>query len=133
MDLNISLPVLLVKGIGELDFPKALKRDLFTTTISCQSVYLNSSETARNESLFIVCKASTYIHQNSVVKDNVLANFMNILTPNLVNFYHKPVLVNNPQDRLRIEIVDYHFERQKVSALAVFELTGKVSNKLLAV
>ena len=68
MNLNTSILVTIKDSVGELEFPHALKRDLFTLTISCQSLFIESNEAATNKGFLIVCDASFYISQNGVMK-----------------------------------------------------------------
>ena len=55
MNINTSTAVTIQNGVGELEFPKALKRDLLMSTIYCQSLYFNGNTSASNEGLFVVC------------------------------------------------------------------------------
>ena len=68
MNLNTSILVVIKNGVGYLEFPKALKRDLFMSTISCQSLFIEAKESATNKGFLIVCDASFYIDQNGVMK-----------------------------------------------------------------
>ena len=133
MNLNTSTMVSIKNGVGELEFPHALKRDLLTSTIHCQSLYINANPTAKNEGLFIVCDCSYYITQNGTTKKNILAMFQNKKAANIVYFSNHRVPITTPQDRLKIEVVDAEGVCQKVSALATFDIAGSVSNKLLAI
>ena len=133
MNLNTSTMVSIANGIGELEFPHALKRDLLTSTIHCQSLHINANPAAKNEGLFIVCDGSYYITQNGVPKKNILAMFQNKKAVNMVYFPNHRMPITTPQDRLKIEVVDAEGVCQKVSALATFDIAGYVSNKLLAI
>ena len=68
MNLNTSILVIIKNGVGELQFPQALKRDLLMSTISCKSLFIEVNESATNKGFLIVCDASFYIDQNGVVK-----------------------------------------------------------------
>ena len=68
MNLNTSILVVIKNGVGILEFPKALKRDLFMSTISCQSPFIEADESATNKGFLIVRDPSLYIDQNGVVK-----------------------------------------------------------------
>ena len=133
MNLNTSTAVQIQNGIGELEFPQALKRDLLTSTIRCLALHLSRNTPTSSEGLFVVCDGSYYITQNGVAKKNVLAMFENKISSNVTQFFDHRLPLNVPQDRLTIEIVNYDGVVQKVSALAVFDLAGCVSNKLLAI
>ena len=133
MNLNTSTAVAIQNGVGELEFPKALKRDLLISTIYCQSLYFNGNTSASNEGLFVVCDGSYYITRNGVAKKNILAMFQNKATTNIVHFSDHRLPINVPQDRLTIEIVDHKGVRQQISAQAVFDIAGRVSDKLLAI
>ena len=132
MNLNTSTAVTIQNGVGELEFPKALKRDLMST-IYCQSLYFNGNTSASNEGLFVVCDGSYYITRNGVAKKNILAMFQNKTATNIIHFSDHRLPINVPQDRLTIEIVDHKGVRQQISAQAVFDIAGRVSDKLLAI
>ena len=133
MNLNTSTMVSIANGVGELEFPHALKRDLLMSTIQCQSLYIDANPAAKNEGFFIVCDCSYYITQNGMAKKNILAMFQNKKSVNIVYFPTHRVPITTPQDRLKIEIVNGAGDCQKGSALAVFDIDGCVSNKLLAI
>ena len=67
MNLNTSILVIIKDGVGELEFPHALKRDLFMSTICCQSLFLEANESSTNKGFLIVCDASFYISQNGEI------------------------------------------------------------------
>ena len=131
MNLNTTTAVTIQNGVGELEFPQALKRDLLMSTIYCQSLYFSDNSSATNEGLFIICDGSYYITHNGVAKTNILAMFQNKTNANIIHFSDHRLPITVPQDRLKIEIVDCKGVTQKVSALAVFDIAGCVSNKLL--
>ena len=133
MNLNTSILAVIKNGVGYLEFPKALKRDLFMSTISCQSLFLETNESATNKGFLIVCDASFYIVQNGVVKKNILGMFQHRTKVKTIYFHGHTLPITTPQDRLQIEIVDSEGALQNVSALATFDITGCVSNKLLAI
>ena len=133
MNLNIATSVTIQDGVGEFDFPQALKRDLLTSTIYCQSLYLKANTSADNEGLFFVCDGSYYITRNGGVEKNVLAMFQNKPATNTINFYDHKLPITSPQDKLRVEIVDCQGVTQKVSGLAVVGISGRVVNKPLAI
>ena len=133
MNLNTSTAVLIQNGVGELEFPQAFKRDLLTANIYCQSLYIHENSLAVNEGFFVVCDGSYFIKSNGEISKNVLAMFQNKAVANIVHFSEHRHPITTPQERLQIEIVDYHGERRKVSALAVFCITGLVANFLLTI
>ena len=133
MNLNTSTAVQITNGVGELEFPQALKRDLLMSTICFISLYLNGNTSATNGGLFVVCDGSYYITQNGTTKKNVLAMFQNKSNGDIIHFSDHRLALNVPQDRLTIEIVNFEGSLQQVSALAVFDIAGCVSNKLLAI
>ena len=55
MNLNTSILVIIKNGVGELQFPQALKRDLFMSTINCKSLFIEANESATNKGFLIVC------------------------------------------------------------------------------
>ena len=133
MNLNSSILVIIKNGVGCLEFPQALKRDLFSSTINCQSLFLEANEAATNKGFLIVCDASFYIDQNGVVKKNILGMFQHRTKVKTIYFHGPKLPITTPQDRLQIEIVDSKGVLQNVSAMASFEIAGCVSNKLLAI
>ena len=133
MNLNTSSIVKIREGVGELEFPQALKRDLLTTSIYCQSLHFSENYLAVNEGFFVVCDASYFIKSNGEVSKNILAMFQNKATTNTLHFSEHRYGITTPQERLQIEIVNTHGERQKVSALAVLGLVGPVANYLLTI
>ena len=133
MNLNTSTVVVIQNGVGELEFPQALKRDLSMSTITCQSPYLEANENASNEGFFIVCDGSFYITQNGMVRKNILAMFQHKAVVNIVYFKDHKLPISTPQDRLKIEIVNSDGVRQDVSGLATFDIVGCVSNTLLTI
>ena len=133
MELNISIPVNIVKGFGELEFPKALKREPLLSTIQCQNLFFGSNSAAKNEPFMLICSGSQYWTQNQKMKNNVLAMFQNSKNPNTISFDYHPLPITSPQDKLVLEIVDFHGIRQNVSCLGTFHMTGKVANKLFAI
>ena len=133
MNLNTSVLVIIKNGIGELQFPQALKRDLFMSTISCKSLFIEANESATNKGFLIVCDASYYIDQNRLMKKNILGMFQHRAKAKTIYFHDQNLPITTPQDRLKIEIVDSKGLLQDVSALATFEIAGCVSNKLLTI
>ena len=133
MNLNTSVLVIIKNGIGELQFPQALKRDLFMSTISCKSLFIEANESATNKGFLIVCDASYYIDQNRLMKKNILGMFQHRAKAKTIYFHDQKLPITTPQDRLKIEIVDSKGLLQDVSALATFDIAGCVSNKLLTI
>ena len=133
MNLNTSTAVQITNGVGELEFPQALKRDLLMSTICFISLYLNGNTSATNGGLFVVCDGSYYITQNGTTKKNVLAMFQNKSNGDVIHFSDHRLALNVPKDSLTIEIVNFEGSLQQMSALAVFDIAGCVSNKLLAI
>ena len=76
MNLNTSTMVSIANGVGELEFPHALKRDLLMSTIQCQSLYIDANSTAKNEGLFIVCDCSYYLTQNGMANNKIQVAFL---------------------------------------------------------
>lgn len=133
MNMNTSTLVVIKNGVGELRFPQALKRDLFTSTINCQSLFFDTNESPTNKGLFIVSDASFYIDQNGIQTRNVLGMFLHRAKAKTVYFRDNKLPITTPQDRLKIEIVDSEGDLQDISALATFDIAGCVSNKLLTI
>ena len=133
MSLNTSILVIIKDGVGELEFPHALKRDLFISTICCQSLFLEANESATNKGFLIVCNASFYISQNGEMKKNILGMFQHRTKVKTIYFHGPRLPITTPQDRLKIEIVDSEGKLQNVSALVTFDIAGCISNKLLAI
>ena len=75
----------------------------------------------------------TEAKSNGEISKNVLAMFQNKSSANIVHFSEHRHPITTSQERLQIAIVDYHGERQKVSALAVFSIDGHVANYLLTI
>ena len=132
MHLNVSLPLFIKNGVGSLKFPEAFKRAPLQVYIGCDSAYFSLNTSARNEPCFITCSGSFYHTHNHEVKPNILGMFQNKRTANLVNF-SKKFPITSAQETLELEIVDFHYNRQNISCLAVFELEGLVRNKLLTI
>ena len=133
MNLNTSILVTIKDGVGELEFPHALKRDLFTSTISCQSLFIEANDAATNKGFLIVCDASFYISQNGVMKKNILGMFQHRTKVKTIYFHGTKLPITSPQDRIQVKIVDSEGTVQNVSALATFDIAGCVSNRLLAI
>ena len=76
----------ILRGVGELEFPQALKRDLLMSSIYCQSLYLSENSSATDEGLLLVCNGSYYITQNGMAKQNVLALFHNQAKSHITHF-----------------------------------------------
>ena len=69
--MNLNTSILVIKnGVGELQFPQALKRDLFMSTISYQSLFIEANESTTHKGFLIVCDASFYIYQNGLIVGN---------------------------------------------------------------
>ena len=133
MNLNLSTAISIEDGIGELEFPQALKRDLLMSTIHCRNIYFPANPSAKNEGFFIVCDGSYHITQSGVERKNILAAFQNKRKANIISFPDQKLHIVAPKDRLRIEIVNSKGELQKVSALATFDIAGSVNNNLLVI
>ena len=133
MDLNVSASLQILKGIGWLEFPEALKRQPLQTQIGCTSLYFVNNREAKKEPLFLVCSGSMYYTHNHAMKNNIVAMFQHKPKSHLMSSTYPAVPITMPQDKLAIEIVDYHGKRQNVSCLAVFQIHGKVANKMLAI
>ena len=133
MNLTTSTAVNILQGVGELEFPQALKRDLLMSSIYCQSLYLSGDPSATNDGLLLVCNGSYYITQNGTAKQNVLALFHNQAKSLIIHFTDHKFTINMPQYRLTIEIVNHLGTRQDISALTVLNIAGCVSNTLLLI
>ena len=130
MNLNVSLPLFIKKGLGELQFPELFKRAPLQVNIACDSAYFSANNTALNEPCFIVCSGSFYYTRDHEQKPNILGMFQNKRTTNLVNF-SKRFPITSAQETLEIEIVNFHNQRLDISCLAVFHLDGSVRSMLL--
>ena len=86
MNLNVFTAISIEDGIGKLEFPQALKRDLLMSTIHCQNIYFPANPSAKNEVFFIVCDGSYHITQSGVERKNILAAFQNKRTANIISF-----------------------------------------------
>ena len=133
MELNVSVSLQVLKGVGWLEFPEALKREPLQSQIHCSSLYFLSNTEAKGEPLFVVCSGSLYYTHNHEMKNNILAMFQHRPTSHLLSIAYPAVPITMSQDKLAIEIVNYHGLRQNVSCLGVFQIQGKVANKLLAI
>ena len=132
MDLCISTSLIIKKGLGELEYPQALKREPLKSNIQCECLYLTDNAKAKNEPYFITCSASTYRTQDNGLKANILGMFQNKPQANIVSFtYSAPITV--PQEKLEVRIVDYHGKQQDLTCIGVFRIHGSVANRLLAI
>ena len=130
MSLQISMPLHIVKGEAQLQFPPVFKREALTAKIQCKSLAFLQDKEALNEPFYVVCSASMYRDQNSHLKKNILAMFQRKVEANTVSFdYFVPLTF--PQEEITVEIVDYHGNRQDISALGVFRFEGLVNNHLM--
>ena len=67
------------------------------------------------------------------MKKNIVAMFQHNPVGELVSMSYPAVPITMPQEKLAMEIVNYHGKVQDVSCLAVFQIQGKVANKMLAI
>ena len=106
MNLNTSTAVNIQNGVGELEFPQALKRDLLMSTIYCQSLYFSGNTSASNKGLFVVCDGSYYITRNGVAKKNILAMFQNKTATccKQQNYQKKILLPKNLMKKIEIQV-----------------------------
>ena len=132
MDLNVSLPLFIKKGVGALKFPEVFKRGPLQVDISCDSMFFTANSSNDNGPCFIICSGSVYYTKDHELKPNILGMFQNKKTTNLVNF-SKKFPITSAQETLEIEIVNFHYQRQNISCLGVFHLEGSVRNKLLTI
>ena len=51
MNLNVSVPLLIKNGIGELHYPEVFKKAPLQTHISCDSMYFNPNSNAKNSKI----------------------------------------------------------------------------------
>ena len=58
--------------------------------------------------------------------------FQNKPETNIASF-HYTVPITVPQEKLEIQIVDYHGKQQDLTCIGVFRMHGVVSNKHLAI
>ena len=130
MNLIVSMPLFIKKGVGALKFPEAFKRAPQQVHIGCDSMYFSPNPKAKNEPLFLVCSGSFYYNCNHEVQPNILGMFVNKQSTNIVKF-SKVYTITSAQESLEIEIVDFDNNRKDVSCFAVFHLEGLVSNKFL--
>ena len=132
MELCLSTNVIIKNGLGELDYPPALKREALKSNIQCECLYFGANIRAKNEPYFITCSGSTYRSPDGQMKENILGIFQNKPQTNIASFhYNVPITV--PQEKLEIKIVDLHGKQQDLTCMGVFRLQGPVSNKLLAI
>ena len=133
MELNVSICLEIVDGIGEIYFPEALKRDALTSTLSCHSLYLKKNFATAHEAYFLTSNCSYHLSKNQVMKNNILAMFENKRRGDFISFNNFKVPITLPQETLQFKIVNCHGEQIDLSALAVMEIAGVVSNKLQAI
>ena len=132
MNLNLSVSLLIKRGLGELQFPEVFKSDPLQASICCHTLYFHENEKAKNEPLFVICSGSFYYTRDHVLKPNILGLFQNKPHTNIVTFSGKHPITSS-QETLEIEIVDYQNKRQEISCFAIFHLEGSVRNKLLTI
>ena len=133
MELDLSVPLTFVDGVAVFQFPDALRREMFKSTIQLDSFYLSKNANAKNEALMVVCNGSFYRDRNQKLQKNVLGLFINKPRPNLFTFTSHPVPINLPLDSLEVEIIAPKGERQKVSGLGVLHVKGSVHNRFLTI
>ena len=133
MDLNASICLEIEDGIGEINFPDALKRDALASTICCHSLYLKKNFSAANEAFFITSNCSYHLSKNQVMKANILAMFENKRRGDFISFNNLKVPITLPQETLQFKIVNCYGTQIYVSALALMEIAGVVANKILAI
>ena len=132
MNLNVSVPLLIKDGIGELQYPEVFKSAPLQTHISCDSMYFTANENAKDEPCFIICSGSFYYTRDHQLKPNILGMFQNKTATNIANFSCS-FPITSAQETLEIEIVDFFYKRQKISCFALFHIEGAVKNKLLTI
>ena len=132
MDLTVSANLIIKRGLGELEYPPALKREVLKSNIQCQYLYFSVNKSAKNEPYFLICSGSKYQAQDGRLKNNVLGMFQNKPETNIASF-HYTVPITVPQEKLEIQIVDYHGKQQDLTCMGVFRMHGAVSNKHLAI
>ena len=133
MELALSVPLTLVDGAASFEFPDALRREMFKSTIQLDSFYLSKNANAKNEALMLVCNGSFYRDRNQTLQKNVLGLIINKPRPNLFTFTSHPVPINLPLDTLEVEIIDSKGARQKVSGLGLLHVKGSVQNRFLTI
>ena len=134
MQLKTSMCVKIVKGLGLIDFPDALKSEPLASFLRCSSLHLESNSSADNEVLFIVSSGSYHVTKNHERKSNILCMFKNTSSGGLINYNcETKVPITIPQDVMNVEIVNSDGLRKNVSALGVFEIQGTVKNKFLSI
>ena len=132
MNLCLSTNLVIKRGLGELEYPPALKSEALKSSIQCDSLYMGVNPKAKNEPYFLTCSGSTYWAKDGKIKNNILGMFMNKKKANVVSFSHG-VPVTVPQEKLEVKIVDLTGKQQDLSCIGVFRIHGPVSNKLLAI
>ena len=134
MQLKTTTCVKIVKGLGLIDFPDALKSEPLASFLRCSSLHLESNSSADNEALFIVSSGSYHVTKNHERKKNILCMFKNTSTGGLINYNcETKIPITIPQDVINVEIVNSDGLRKNVSALGVFEIQGTVKNKFLSI
>ena len=129
---NVSLPLFINNGVGQLQFPEVFNRGPLHVKIGCSSLYFNPNVKANNEPCFLVSSGSFYYTPNREVRPNILCMFQNKKTTNTVSFSGM-FPVTSAQENMEIEIVDFHYKRMNVSCLAILHLEGSVKNKHLTI
>ena len=130
MSLQVSVPLQILKGQAQLQFPPVFKREALTAKIQCKSLAFMDDEGALNEPFFVVCSASMYRDQYCQMKKNILGMFQYQTKANVVSFdYFVPLTF--PQEEITVEIVDFKGKIQNIAALAVFRFEGLVNNHLM--
>ena len=60
MELDLSVPLTFVDGVAVFQFPDALRREMFKSTIQLDSFYLSKNANGKNEASMVVCNGSFY-------------------------------------------------------------------------
>ena len=132
MNLCLSTNLIFKKGLGELEYPPALKSEALKSTIQCEALYFATNPKAKNEPYFVTCSGSAYRTQDGEVKSNILGMFLNKKKANTVSFQNA-VPITIPQVKMELKIVDFHGKQQDLSCIGVFRIHGPVSNKYLTI
>ena len=111
MELNVTVPLQILKGIGWLEFPEALKREPLNTQIRCMSLYFVKNDQAKREPLFVVCSGSFYYTHNHELKNNIVAMFQHLPVTHLMSSTYPAVPITMTQDKLVKSAMDHFITR----------------------
>ena len=134
MESRETFKVHIVHGYGEISYPEAFKKkDGMTTTIQCHSLYVPAVPQSSNEPLFLKCGNSYHRDENFSIELNILAMFQAKNSTNLYHFSSCGLPLTRTVDIIPIYIQDIGNNIKDINAIAVFELNGKVRDKLFLI